>query len=41
MDMSLRKFRKIVLDREAWRDAVHRLAELGHDLVTEQQRFFL
>ena len=25
-------------DRGAWRAAVHRVAELGHDLATEQQQ---
>ena len=27
MDMSLSKFREMVMDREAWRAAVHRAAE--------------
>ena len=36
MDMSLRKFREIVKDREAWCAAG--LQGVGHDLVTEQQR---
>ena len=27
MDMSSRKFREMVMDREAWRVAVHKVAE--------------
>ena len=27
MDMSLGKLRELVIDREAWRDAVHRVAK--------------
>ena len=27
MDMSLSKFRELVIDREAWRAAVHRVAK--------------
>ena len=37
MDTSLGKFLDIVKDREAWRDAVYGVAEVGHDLATEQQ----
>ena len=37
MDMSLSKLLETVQDREARRAAVHRVARVGHDLVTEQQ----
>ena len=31
MDMGLSGFRELVMDTEAWRAAVHRVAKIGYD----------
>ena len=35
MDMSLSELRELVMDRKAWRAAIHGCQRVGHDCVTE------
>ena len=36
VDMSLSKLRELVMDREAWHDAVHAAEKVRHNQATEQ-----
>ena len=38
MDMNLGKLQETVRDRETWHAAVHGVAKVRHDLVTEPQQ---
>ena len=35
MDMSLSKFRELVMDREAWHAAIYGVTKVGHNWATE------
>ena len=41
MDMSLVKLWELVMDREAWRTAIHGVAKVGHDWATELNRILI